>query len=171
MMCELELAVCKTIRRCLWAAASMAQERGSHEIVVEDVFKAVNRFAGLSHLRCSKEDHDQSALCFQLRFPVVARYSKQILPKGMDVHLMSHKFMAIRLGFLVATLVTEVMVTKERTGVGLNWSTAVQDDAEETWAEDAEETRLRRIFEGDDEEVWDDLRDEAAKLLDVRYYP
>jgi hypothetical protein len=32
--------------------------------------------------------------------------------------------MAIRLGFPVATLVTEVMVTKERTGVGLNWSTA-----------------------------------------------
>ena len=130
---------------------------------------------------------------------------------------MSHKFMAIRLGYLVATLVAEVMTTKERTGVGLNWSTAalvltkathrekmgkgaveaeqdkptpmvtpavdplsemespsVQDDAEETWAEDAEETRLRRIYDGDDEEgeyVWEDLRDEAAKLLDVRYNP
>ena len=82
MMCKLELAVCKTIHRCLWAAASMAQERGSHEIVVEDVFKAVNMFAGLSHLRCCKGDHEQSELRFQLKFTVVARYSNQILPKG-----------------------------------------------------------------------------------------
>jgi hypothetical protein len=62
MMCELELAVCKTIRRCLWAAASLAQERGSHEQVVEEIFKAVNRFVGLSHLRCSKEDHDHECI-------------------------------------------------------------------------------------------------------------
>jgi hypothetical protein len=51
---------------------------------------------------------------------------------------------------------------------------SVQDDAEQTWAEDAEETRLWRIYDGDDEEdeyVWEDLRDEAAKLLDVRYNP
>ena len=156
---------------------------------------------------CSKEDHDQSALQFQLRFPVVARYSKQILPKGWNVHLMTHKFMAIRLGFLVATLVTEVMVTKERTGVGLNWSTAALVLAKATHREkmgigtseaeqedpapmvtlvgdplsekeppceppstqgDAEETRLRQIFEGEDDGGWNDLRDEAAKLLDVR---
>ena len=41
--------------------------------------------------------------------------------------------------------------------------------AEEAWAEDAEEDRLRRIYDGEDEEdeyVWEDLRD-AAKLLDV----
>jgi hypothetical protein len=33
---------------------------------------------------------------------------------------------------------------------------------------DAEETRLRQLFEGEDDVGWDDLRDEAAKLLDVR---
>ena len=42
LMGELELAVCKTLRRCLWASASMAQERGSREIATEDVLKAVN---------------------------------------------------------------------------------------------------------------------------------
>ena len=102
----------------------MARERGSQEIVVEDAFKAVAKYAGLSHLRCSRGDHDQSAVRFQLRMPVVARYSTQLLPKGWRAHLMTHKFMAIRLGFMVATLVTEVMLTKERTGVGLSWTTA-----------------------------------------------
>ena len=124
LMAELEVAVCKTVRRCLWAAASMARERGSQEIVVEDAFKAVAKYAGLSHLRCSREDHNQSAVRFQLRMPVLARYTTQLLPKGWRVHLLTHKFMAIRLGFMVATLVTEVMLTKERTGVGLNWTTA-----------------------------------------------
>ena len=42
--------------------------------------------------------------------------------------------------------------------------------AEEAWAEDAEEDRLRRIYDGEDEDdeyVREGLRD-AAKLLDVR---
>jgi hypothetical protein len=124
LMAELEVAVSRTIRRCLWAAAKMAKDRGAQQILVEDVSKAVAKYAGLSHLRCNQEDHDQSAARFQLRMPAVARYTIRLLPKGWMVHLLAHKYMAIRLGFMVATLVTEVMVTKERTGAGLNETTA-----------------------------------------------
>ena len=81
-------------------------------------------YAGLSHLRCSNGDHEQSALRFQLKFPVVARYSNQILPTGWTIHLLSHKLMAVRLWYIVATLVAEVMAANVRTGMGLNWSTA-----------------------------------------------
>jgi hypothetical protein len=46
-------------------------------------------------------------------------------PRGGEPYLMTHKFMPIRLGFMVATLGTEVMLTNERTGVGLSWTTAL----------------------------------------------
>jgi hypothetical protein len=121
---ELKVAVSRTVRRCLWAAAKMAKDRGSQEILLEDASKAVAKYAGLSHLRCNQGDHDQSAARFQLRMPTLARYTTQLLPNGWRVHLLTHKYMAIRLGFMVATLVTEVMVTKERTGAGLNETTA-----------------------------------------------
>ena len=124
LMSELEVAVSRTIRRCLWAASMMATDRGAQLILVEDVTKAVAKYAGLSHLRCNQEDHDQSAARFQLRMPAVARYTLRLLPKGWSVHLQAHKFMAVRLGFMVATLVAEVMATKERTGSGLNEITA-----------------------------------------------
>ena len=111
-------------------------------------------------------------------------------------------------------MVTEVMVTKERTGAGLNETTAAlilgtaiyrdkmgsgtpEAEQEEPvdmvthvgdpiskqkppWKspsvqDDTEETALRQIFVGGDsdpvEDVgWDDLRDEASKLLDVWYF-
>ena len=38
---ELEVAVSRTVRRYLWAAAKMAKDRGSQEILVEDASKAV----------------------------------------------------------------------------------------------------------------------------------
>ena len=58
---ELEVAVSKTIRRCLWAAAKMANDRGSQEILAVDASEAVPKYAGLSHLRCNQGDHAQSA--------------------------------------------------------------------------------------------------------------
>ena len=124
LMSELELAVSRTIRRCLWAAAKMAKDRGSQVIMVGDVSKAISTYAGLSHLRCNQGDHEQSAHRFQLRLQVLGRYTTKLLPRGWMVHLQAHKLMAIRLGYMVATLVTEVMVTKERTGTGLNETTA-----------------------------------------------
>ena len=68
LMGELEHAVCKTLRRCLWASASMAQERGSRKIAVEDV----------------------------LKFPVVARYAKVWSNKNVHFEILLMSYLELR---------------------------------------------------------------------------
>ena len=102
----------------------MAKARGVQEIQLADVKEAVAKYAGLSQLRCNQSDHIQAGSRFQMKMQVLCRYVTRLVPKGWRVHLLAHKFMAIRLGYMVAILVTEVMVGKARTGAGLNETTA-----------------------------------------------
>ena len=53
-----------------------------------------------------------------MKLQVLAQYITRLIPKGWNVHLLACKFMAIRLGFMVATLVAAVMVGKVRMGRG-----------------------------------------------------
>ena len=121
---ELVVAVTRTIRRCLWGSATVAKARGVQEIQLADVKEAVAKYAGLSQLRCNQSDHIQAGSRFQMKMQVLCRYVTRLVPKGWKVHLLAHKFMAIRLGYMVALLVTEVMVGKAKTGAGLNETTA-----------------------------------------------